>query len=624
MDGFIIEEELKKLPNSPGVYLMHKADGEIIYVGKAKNLNKRVHQYFNKSYKKTNKIQQMVSNIDYFEYIVVDNELESLILESNYIKELRPRYNTLLKDDKNYPYIKLTIDEEYPRVFFVHRKQKDKAMYFGPYKSGLAVRETLDFIKDNFKLRTCKMKIDDSKINSFEDMDVPTVNGKRNKECLYYHIDMCLAPCINKNIKSEYDKNVKDIIDFLKGDTKNIINELTNQMNTYSEKQEYEKAALLRDKIYSIQEIDEKQKISQNNANDEDVIGLYKESNLCMIQIFEVRDGNIIDRSLHLMNIDENDTDKDIMESFIKQYYNEAYFLPKEIWLPCDIDDRELLEEWLYNQSNKKIKIIIPKKGQNNRLVHLASENAKIQWKQRAKNYEKDKKDIDIAYDVLKKMTGLDSIDRLESYDISNTAGNINVASMVVFMNYNFKKNEYRKFRIKTIEGPDDYGSMREVITRRLERYLKDDEKFDTLPSIFLIDGGQGQVNVVKEVLSQYNLDIAVMGMVKDDNHRTRGLLYDEVELDLNNHKELFRLITKIQDETHRFAIEYHRSLRSKEQIHSILDDIEGIGEKRKINLIKHFGDIESIKNATVDEIKKVPLFNEKAALSVVEFFKDK
>ena len=623
MQDFNIEEELKKLPNSPGVYLMHKADGEIIYVGKAKNLNKRVHQYFNKSYKKTNKIEQMVANIDYFEYIVVDNELESLILESNYIKELRPRYNTLLKDDKNYPYIKLTIDEEYPRVFYVHRKQKDKSMYFGPYKSGLAVKETLDFIKDNFKLRTCKLKIDDKTIDNFENIDVPVVNGKKNKECLYYHIDMCLAPCINKNIKSEYDKNVKDVIDFLKGDTKSIINELTKKMNSYSDKQEYEKAANIRDKIYSINEIEQKQKIAQSNENDEDVVGIYKESNLAMIQIFEVRDGNIIDRSLHLMNIDENDTEKDIIESFIKQYYNEAYFLPKEILLPCDIEDKELMEQWLYNASNKRIKIIIPKRGQSDRLVKLASENAKIQWKQRAKNYEKDKKDIDIAYDVLKKMTGLDSIDRLESYDISNTAGSINVASMVVFMNYNFKKNEYRKFRIKSIDGADDYGSMREVITRRLGRYLKDDEKFSSLPSIFLIDGGLGQVNVVKEVLKQYNIDIAVMGMVKDDNHRTRGLLYDDVELDLNNHKELYRLITKIQDETHRFAIEYHRSLRSKEQIKSILDDIEGIGEKRRVNLIKYFGDIESIRNASVDELKRVSLFNEKTAKQVWEFFRN-
>ena len=624
MQGFDIKEELKKLPNSPGVYLMHKNDGEIIYVGKAKNLKNRVKQYFSDSYKKTNKIQQMVSNIDYFEYIVVDNELESLILESNYIKELRPRYNTLLKDDKNYPYIKLTIDEEYPRVFFVHRKQKDKSMYFGPYKSGLAVRETLDFIKDTFKLRTCKMKIDSNKITDFENMDVPTVNGKKNKECLYYHINMCLAPCINKNVKEEYDKNVKDIIDFLKGDTKNILNELTIKMNTYSEKEEYEKAAVIRDKINSIKEIEEKQKIDQNGANDEDIVGIYKENNIAMIQIFEVREGNIIDRSLHIMNIDSEDTEKDILESFIKQYYNDSYFMPKNILLPYEIDDIELLESWMYKNYNKKIKILVPKIGKNERLVRLATQNAKIQWMQRAKNYEKDKNDIDKAYDELKKMTGLDSIDRLESYDISNTAGNINVASMVVFMNYNFKKNEYRKFRMKTIEGPDDYGSMREVITRRLERYLKDDEKFSSLPSIFLIDGGLGQVNVVKEVLNEYNIDIPVMGMVKDDNHRTRGLLYEEVELDLRQHRELFKFITKIQDETHRFAIEYHRSLRSKEQIHSVLDDIKGIGEKRKINLIKYFENIEMIKKASIEELMKVPSFNEKAAREVWEFFKTK
>lgn len=622
MEGFIIEEELKKLPTSPGVYIMHKYDGEVIYVGKAKNLKNRVRQYFNQSYKKTNKILQMVSNIDYFEYIVVDNELESLILESNFIKEYRPRYNTLLKDDKNYPYIKLTVNENYPRVFFVHKKQKDNARYFGPYKSAFVIKQVLELIKDTYKLRTCSSKISEEMIGFDDINDIPKVDSNnRRKECLYYHIGMCLAPCINKNIKNEYDKNVKDVIDFLNGNNKQIIDELTQKMNEASNNEDYEKAIVYRDRINSILEISEKQKIDQRTINDKDIVGMYREKNTAVIQIFEIRDGNIVDRSVHLLNIDENDLDSDIVESFIKQYYNEPYFLPKEIWLPIDLSDNDLIEKWLNRNNDKKIKIVVPKIGQNDKLVKLASTNAKIQWNQRAKKYEKDTKEIDIAYDVLKKMTGLESINRLESYDISNTAGSINVASMVVFMDYNFKKNEYRKFRIKTVEGSDDYKSMEEVIERRLKRFLNEDDKFNDLPNIFLIDGGLGQVHVVEKVLKTYNIDIPVMGMVKDDNHRTRALVYNDVELDLSKYRELFKLITNIQDETHRFAIEFHKSLRSKEQIHSILDDIEGIGSKRKVNLIMHFKNIDAIKNATEEEISKVQGFNKKIANKVYSFF---
>ena len=614
MENFDIKEELKKLPDKPGVYLMHKEGGEIIYVGKAKNLKNRVRQYFNESYKKSNKILQMVSNIDYFEYIVVDNELESLILEANLIKEYRPRYNTLLKDDKNYPYIKVTVNEDFPRVFFVHRKSKDNAKYFGPYKSGNSAKTVIDFIKAAYKLRSCRMPIR---------YDGGKENNKKYKECLYYHLNMCLAPCIDKNVKEEYDDNIKQVIEFLSGKFDNAIENLTKKMEEASDAENFEKAIEYRDKINSIYAISERQKIEQSKIDDKDIIGMYRAADLALIQIFEVRDGNIIDRNINFLNIDENDTDEDIYESFIKQYYNQTYFMPSEIWLSKEIEDKKLLEEWLSQNADKKVKIIIPKIGQNDKLVKLANMNAKIQWDQRAHSHIKEKNDIDIALSDLIKITGLDEINRLESYDISNTAGSINVASMVVFEGYNFKKNDYRKFRIKTVSGPDDYASMREVIERRVKHFIDNDMKFGSLPSIFLIDGGIGQVAVAKEVLDEYVIDIPVIGMVKDDNHKTRALVYDGYEIDLKNLKELFKLITRIQDETHRFAIEYHKSLRTKAQVNSILDEIEGIGEKRKMALIRHFKDIESIKNAKVEDLIKVQGFDKKSAGAVYNFFNE-
>ena len=614
MENFDIKEELKKLPDKPGVYLMHKEGGEIIYVGKAKNLKNRVRQYFNESYKKSNKILQMVSNIDYFEYIVVDNELESLILEANLIKEYRPRYNTLLKDDKNYPYIKVTVNEDFPRVFFVHRKSKDNAKYFGPYKSGNSAKTVIDFIKAAYKLRSCRMPIR---------YDGGKENNKKYKECLYYHLNMCLAPCIDKNVKEEYDDNIKQVIEFLSGKFDNAIENLTKKMEEASDAENFEKAIEYRDKINSIYAISERQKIEQSKIDDKDIIGMYRAADLALIQIFEVRDGNIIDRNINFLNIDENDTDEDIYESFIKQYYNQTYFMPSEIWISKELEDKNLLEEWLSKNADKKVKIVVPKIGQNDKLVKLANMNAKIQWDQRAHSHVKEKNDIDIALSDLCKITGLDEVNRLESYDISNTAGSINVASMVVFEGYNFKKNDYRKFRIKTVAGPDDYASMREVIDRRVKHFIDNDMKFGALPSIFLIDGGLGQVAVAKEVLDQYVIDIPVIGMVKDDNHKTRALVYDGYEVDLKNFKELFKLITRIQDETHRFAIEYHKSLRTKAQVNSILDEIEGIGEKRKMALIRHFKDIDSIKNAKVEELMKVQGFDKKSANAVYNFFNE-
>lgn len=627
--NFNIPEELKKLPQKPGVYIMHKEDDEVIYVGKAKNLKNRVRQYFSKSYKRTTKIEQMISHINYFEYIVVDNELESLILESNLIKEYRPRYNTLLKDDKNYPYIKVTIDEDYPRVFFVHKKNKDKAMYFGPYKTSKTIYSILDYIKKNYQIRNCKISIRDDNLKKdyLEDKSIPIVNTSDNgsrKECLYYHLKMCLAPCIKNDVKEQYGKQIKEICSFLNGNLDTVINKLKIEMNQYAEAQNFENAIKCRDKINSIYELEERQKIDQKKDNDIDIIGMYCKEKIAVIQIFEVRDGNIIDRNVHMIDIDEKDIESDIMLSFIKQYYNEPYFLPSQIWIPVEIEEKALIEKWLSNNGKHSVKIVIPKIGQNDKLVKLATQNAKIQWMQRSKKFEKNKELVEVAINTLKKITGETSIDRLESYDISNTAGSINVASMVVFENGNFNKKDYRKFKIKTVLGPDDYGSMREVLDRRIKRYIESDSKFSRLPDIFLIDGGMGQVNVVKSVLGEYNIDKIVMGMVKDDKHRTRALVYDDMEIDLKKYKELFTLITKIQDETHRFAIEYHKHLRSKEQIKSQLDMIPGIGEKRKMSLIKHFKDIENIQNASIDDILKVEHFNFKSANAVYEYFNSK
>ena len=599
MSDFNIKEELSKLPNNPGVYIMHKNDGEVIYVGKAKNLKNRVRQYFNPSYKKTDKINLMVSNIDNFEYIVVDNELEALILESNLIKEYRPKYNTLLKDDKNYPYIKITTNEEYPRVISVHKKTDDKSRYFGPYKSMGIISNVFKFIKENYKIRLCK--------------------NLQKKECLYYHLNMCLAPCINNNIKEEYKKEISSIISLLSGDTKDLINDLTIKMNEASNEEDFEKAIIYRDKINDINEINERQKIENKSDNNKDILGLYRNNNVAVIQIFEMRDGNIIDRNTNILNIDINDSDSEILESFIKQYYNQTYFLPNEIWLPCEIDEYDIINKWL-NRDKNKVSLIIPKIGDNDKLVKLASANAKIQYDQKIKKYLNESENINIAIDTLTKITGINNINRFESYDISNIAGNLNVASMVVWEGNGFKKNEYRKFRMKNVTSMDDYSSMEEVIDRRINRYINNDENFSNLPSIFLIDGGLGQVNVVKKVLEKYLIDTPVMGMVKDDHHNTRGLIYEDYEIDLKNYKELFWLISKIQDETHRFAIEYHKSIRSKEQVHSILDDIKGIGEKRKLALLKNYSNIDDLKNADSKDIAKIDGFNIKIAEEIINY----
>lgn len=607
MKGFDIKKELEKLPARPGVYRMHDATDAIIYVGKAKVLKNRVRQYFTPSYKKSDKITQMVSLIDHFDYIVVDNEVESLILESNMIKEYRPKYNTLLKDDKTFPYIKITTNEDFPRMFTTRRRLKDKARYFGPYVAGADLRDAINILQKTYKIRSCTMPLACGALS------------KSNKVCLYYHIDKCKGPCVGKQTKEDYDENVKSVIKILEGKTDQIVDDLKGKMMLASDKQEFEKAAKYRDELNGVLALNQRQKMTGSDFDDKDIIGLYKEKENACFQIFIIRDGKIVDRSTHIINVDENDSETEIMGSFLKLYYIDCPFLPNEIWIKEEIEDKEVLEKYFADVQKKKVKFVIPKKGSKDKLLKLAIENARISLKNQAEKHDRDKKIYEDAVKILRDIVGKKSISRIESYDISNTLGSLSVASMVVFIDGIEKKNEYRKFRIKTIEGVNDYGSLCEVLSRRIEAWP------DNLPDLFLIDGGRGQVHSALSVLSKYNVNIPVCGMVKNDKHQTRGLYYNDREIDLENIKEyksLYKFITKIQDETHRFAIEYHRSLRSKSQVHSVLDDIKGLGPKKKQNLMKNFGDIEKIKNASIDELTSIKGIDSNLAKRIKEAIK--
>lgn len=605
---FNISEELKKLPKSPGVYLMHDKTGDIIYVGKAKNLFNRVHQYFQEGHKRTQKINQMISHIAYFEYIVVDTELESLILEANLIKENMPRYNTLLKDDKNYPYIKLTTNETYPRIILSRRRYNDKAVYFGPFRSANDVKELINLVRKTYKLRSCQMTINENK------------NQKR--ECLYFHIDACLAPCVNKNIKEEYSNNVKEAVDFLNGKYENALDLYNKKMIEYSQNEEFEKAAQCRDIIFSINSLKDKQKINQN-FDDRDIIGLYKENDYAAIQLFVVRDGKIVDRISKILAVDIEDETSKIMEDFIKQYYNDSPFIPSEILLSENIqeDEKILLEKWLSrnNTNSKKTKLTTPKIGNKEKLIMLANNNAKISLKLYLDRNKNKNESINKALDELKTLLSIDSLHRIESYDISNISGTNSVASMVCFIDGLESKKDYRKYKIKTVEGANDYASMEEVLSRRLSKIDITDNENETI-NLLLIDGGKGQVNVALSVVKKLGLKIPVCGMVKDDNHRTRGLWYNDKEIALG--KESFKLVTNIQDETHRFAITYHKLLRSKEQIHSVLDDIKGLGPKKRIELIKYFKTIEAIKSASIEELLTCPKVDKSTAKAIYSYFK--
>lgn len=616
---FDIKEELKKLPAKPGVYLMHDKSDAIIYVGKAISLKNRVRQYFQAGRRVSPKIERMISQIDHFEYIITDSEVEALVLENNLIKEHEPKYNTMLKDDKTYPYIKATVYEDFPRLIYSRQQKKDKCKYFGPFTNVTAARDTLEFAHKIYRIRTCRRVL-------------PRDIGKE-RPCLNYHIGKCNAPCQGYISKEEYNKNFNKALKLIEGDYKQVIEYLEEKMYEASEKMEYEQAAVCRDLIESVKKMSVKQKINDFGGMDRDVVALARTNEEAVVQVFFIREGKLIGRDHFHLKGSYGEKENDMLQAFIKQFYAGTPFIPREVMVEYEVTESELIEKWLSEKRGGKVSIIVPKKGQKERLVELAHKNAAMVL---TKDMEKIKREEERTTGAMKQISGwlgLEDVSRVESYDISNISGFLSVGSMVVFDDGKPKKSEYRKFRIKTVEGPNDYASMYEVLKRRFSHGLMEieqlnEKKFSTefgsftkFPDLIMMDGGVGQVHIAMQVLSELDIDIPVCGMVKDDNHRTRGLFFDEHEIPIDTNSEGFRLMTRIQDEVHRFAIEYHRSLRSKEQVKSILDDIPGIGEKRRKALMKHFASIEAIKNAAIDELAQAESMNEKAAASVYKFF---
>ncbi|WP_270393233.1 excinuclease ABC subunit UvrC [Butyribacter intestini] len=616
---FDIKEELKKLPAKPGVYLMHDKSDAIIYVGKAISLKNRVRQYFQAGRRVSPKIERMISQIDHFEYIITDSEVEALVLENNLIKEHEPKYNTMLKDDKTYPYIKATVYEDFPRLIYSRQPKKDKCKYFGPFTNVTAARDTLEFAHKIYRIRTCRRVL-------------PRDIGKE-RPCLNYHIGKCNAPCQGYISKEEYNKNFNKALKLIEGDYKQVIEYLEEKMYEASEKMEYEQAAVCRDLIESVKKMSVKQKINDFGGMDRDVVALARTNEEAVVQVFFIREGKLIGRDHFHLKGSYGEKENDMLQAFIKQFYAGTPFIPREVMVEYEVMESELIEKWLSEKRGGKVSIIVPKKGQKERLVELAHKNAAMVL---TKDMEKIKREEERTTGAMKQISGwlgLEDVSRVESYDISNISGFLSVGSMVVFDDGKPKKSEYRKFRIKTVEGPNDYASMYEVLKRRFSHGLMEIEQlneknlsnefgsFTKFPDLIMMDGGVGQVHIAMQVLSELDIDIPVCGMVKDDNHRTRGLFFDEHEIPIDTNSEGFRLMTRIQDEVHRFAIEYHRSLRSKEQVKSILDDIPGIGEKRRKALMKHFASIEAIKNAAIDELARAESMNEKAAASVYKFF---
>ncbi len=614
---FDIREELKKLPGQPGVYIMHDEKDEIIYIGKAISLKNRVRQYFQESRVRSPKIEQMVSRIKRFEYIVTDSEMEALILECNLIKEHRPKYNTMLKDDKAYPFIRLTVNEPYPRVMFARKMKKDNSKYYGPYTSAGAVKDTIELLSKIYKVRTCRKSL-------------PGDIGK-GRPCLNYHIHQCDAPCMGYVSQEEYRERFKKVQDFLNGNYDEVIKMLETKMYDASEKMEYEEAAGYRDLLQSVKNIAQKQKITSSELMDRDVLAYSADGPDAVVQVFFIRQGKLLGREHFHLTTAMQHSGGELLSSFIKQYYAGTPYIPKELLVQCEIDDLQLLEQWLTVKKGNKVEIKVPKKGEKEKLVELAIKNATMVLTQDREKIKREEIRTTGAMARISSLLGMEKIVRVESYDISNTNGFESVGSMVVYENGKPKRNDYRKFKIKSVKGPDDYASMEEVLTRRFEHGLKeiaaleekkiDEGKFTRFPDLIMMDGGKGQVNIALKVLEKYNLNIAVCGMVKDDHHRTRGLYFDNQEIPIDTHSEEFRLITRIQDETHRFAIEYHKSLRGKAQIHSVLDDIEEIGPSRKKALMKYYKSIDGIKNAEVEELKNVPSMNRSAAQKVYDFF---
>lgn len=616
---FDIEEELKKLPHNPGVYIMHDKYDVIIYVGKAIDLNRRVHSYFRQSTKKTVKIQRMVSRIDHFEYIVTDSELEALVLENNLIKEHRPKYNTLLKDDKTYPYIKVTTGEPFPRVVLSRTMKKDKSRYFGPYTSAGSVKDTIELLNKLFCLRTCRKVL-------------PRDIGK-DRPCLNYHMKQCSAPCAGRISEEEYRMQIDGVLEFLNGHYHVIIKSLEEKMNAASEEMDFEEAIRYRDLINSVKAVAQKQKITESSEEDKDIIAMAFDETDAVIQVFFVRGGKLIGREhFYMTNVSEI-SGSEIMGSFMKQFYSGTPYLPRTIMLQEEIEDMELIGQWLSGRKGSKVHLVVPKIGSKEKLVLLAAKNAEMVL---SKDKERLKREEGRTIGAVKEIAsaiGLEKADRIEAFDISNISGFQNVGSMVVYEKGSPRRSDYRKFRIKSVDGPNDYACMEEVLTRRFLHGLEERKKyrekqmdetfgsFTKFPDLLLMDGGRGQVNIAKAVLESLHIDIPVCGMVKDDHHRTRGLYFNNKEIPIERDSEGFKLITRIQDEAHRFAIEYHRSLRRGESVHSVLDDIKGIGPSRRKALMRYFKSIEEIKTAEIEELEKVPEIPPAQAEEIYRFF---
>lgn len=613
-NGFDIQEELKKLPGKPGVYIMHDETDAIIYVGKAISLKNRVRQYFQSSRNKGVKIEQMVTHIRRFEYIVTDSELEALVLECNLIKEHHPKYNTMLMDDKTYPFIKVSTNEPFPRVMLARKIAKDKAKYFGPYTSAGAVRDTIDLLHKLYHIRSCNRSL-------------PRDIGKE-RPCLNYHIKQCDAPCQGYISQEEYGKAVAEVVRFLNGNFDGILKELEQKMQEASDALEFEKAIEYRELLNSVKKISQKQKITDSRGEDRDILAAATSGEDAVVQVFFIRGGRLIGRDHFYLRIVKGEKIGNILDSFIKQYYGGTPFVPGELMVQEELEDAALIEEWLSVKRGGKVTIHVPKKGTKEKLVELAANNAQLVLSKDKERLKREEGRTIGAVKEIEKLLGVPNISRMEAYDISNTNGFESVGSMVVYDRGKPKRNDYRKFKIKGIEGADDYGSMREVLSRRFTHGLREREEskelgsFTAFPDLILMDGGKGQVNIALEVLDSLHLQIPVCGMVKDDKHRTRGLYYQNEEIEIDRSSEAFRLITRIQDEAHRFAIEYHKQLRGKGQVHSILDDIDGIGETRRKALMRKYANLDEIKAASVEELAAIPSMNEKAAESVYKFFR--
>lgn len=610
---FDVQEELKKLPGKPGVYIMHGEMDEIIYVGKAVSLKNRVRQYFQSSRNKGIKIEQMVTHITRFEYIITDSELEALVLECNLIKEHRPKYNTMLMDDKSYPFIKVTVDEPFPRIMMARQMKKDKARYFGPYTSAGAVKDTIDLIRKLYKIRSCNRRL-------------PQDIGKE-RPCLNHHIHQCNAPCQGYISQEDYRKAIDEVLRFLNGDYDKILKELEEKMLEASEALEFEKAIEYRELIGSVKQIAQKQKITDTQGEDRDILAIAMDQEDAVVQVFFIRGGRLIGRDHFYLKRAGDESKKEVLSSFIKQFYAGTPYIPPVLMIQEEIEDLLLLEEWLTQKKGYKVHIRIPKKGTKEKLVELARKNAAMVLNTDKERLKREEGRTIGAVKELEQVLGISGIVRMEAFDISNTSGFESVGSMVVYEKGKPKRSDYRKFKIKGVQGADDYASMEEVLTRRFQHGLKEMEErkemgsFTTFPDLLMMDGGKGQVNVALAVLDKLHLNIPVCGMVKDDNHHTRGLYYRNEEILIDKNSEAFRLITRVQDEAHRFAITFHRQLRGQKQVHSILDDIPGIGVTRRKEMMKHFNNIEEIKDATVEELRKLPSMNEKSAQSVYDFF---